>query len=172
MGSPSTTLSAASSNNMKPAPPASTTPASFKTGNRSGVRSSDNRPASRAARNVAPSVAPDAADALAASLASRTTVKIVPSIGLSTAWYAEADAALRASANSVAVLPALAESLPDSPRRICDKMTPELPRAPMSDPCEMAWQVGSIPGPAWSSSATTASRVRAMLVPVSPSGTG
>ena len=53
-------------------------------------------------------------------------------------------------------------------------MTPELPRAPMSDPCPMARQTSDRPAPAWtpSSSATTASRVSAMFVPVSPSGTG
>ena len=44
----------------------------------------------------------------------------------------------------------------------------------MSEPCPMAWHTAGRPDPAGtpSSSATTASRVRAMLVPVSPSGTG
>ena len=51
-------------------------------------------------------------------------------------------------------------------------MTPLLPRAPMRLPWLMALQVGSAPSSAFSSSATTASSVRAMLVPVSPSGTG
>jgi hypothetical protein len=59
------------------------------------------------------------------------------------------------------------------PRRIWDRMTPELPRAPMSDPWVMAWYTlfGS-DGSLWSSSLTTDSRVRAIFVPVSPSGTG
>jgi hypothetical protein len=51
-------------------------------------------------------------------------------------------------------------------------MTPELPRAPMSEPWLMAVHVDAMSGPAPSSSPTTDSRVRAMLVPVSPSGTG
>ena len=70
-------------------------------------------------------------------------------------------------------------------------MTPELPRAPISDPREMARQVAamSVPlapsetseptrpsepsEPSTSSRAlTTDSTVRTMLVPVSPSGTG
>ncbi len=52
-------------------------------------------------------------------------------------------------------------------------MTPEFPRAPISEPWAMALEVTAISG--WSnlsSSAITDSMVRAMLVPVSPSGTG
>ena len=71
-------------------------------------------------------------------------------------------------------------------------MTPEFPRAPMSDPWATALHTAAMVGapsparpraplaaPAGSrspstsaSSATTDSTVRAMLVPVSPSGTG
>ena len=53
-------------------------------------------------------------------------------------------------------------------------MTPELPRAPINEPWATALQTSPIEasGPRPSSSSTTASRVRAMLVPVSPSGTG
>jgi hypothetical protein len=50
-------------------------------------------------------------------------------------------------------------------------MTPELPRAPMSEPCDTARQISAIPS-AESSSPTTDSSVSAMFVPVSPSGTG
>ena len=60
------------------------------------------------------------------------------------------------------------------PRRSWERITPEFPRAPMSDPWPMALHTSARPAPAstpWSSS-TTASSVRAMLVPVSPSGTG
>ena len=46
------------------------------------------------------------------------------------------------------------EKVSASLRRICDRMTPELPRAPMSDPCETAWQISAIPS-AESSSPTT-----------------
>ncbi len=58
------------------------------------------------------------------------------------------------------------------PRRICDRITPELPRAPMSEPCEMALQTAARSGPAVLSSSCTDCRVSAMFVPVSPSGTG
>ena len=42
----------------------------------------------------------------------------------------------------------------------------------MSEPWLMALQVAPMSGGAWVSSSTTDSRVRAMFVPVSPSGTG
>ena len=60
------------------------------------------------------------------------------------------------------------------PRSSCERMTPELPRAPIRDPCPMALHTSASPAPAStpSSSLTTASRVSAMFVPVSPSGTG
>ena len=57
-------------------------------------------------------------------------------------------------------------------------MTPELPRAPMSDPLAIALQAAPIASPSavsrsrTSSALTTLSTVRAMFVPVSPSGTG
>ena len=51
-------------------------------------------------------------------------------------------------------------------------MTPELPRAPMSEPWLIALHVAAMSPPAVAISATTDSRVSAMLVPVSPSGTG
>ena len=51
-------------------------------------------------------------------------------------------------------------------------MTPLLPRAPMSAPWEMARQISARPAPARRSSSLTAASVKAMLVPVSPSGTG
>ena len=55
---------------------------------------------------------------------------------------------------------------------ICDRITPLLPRAPISEPWLIASHVGSSSPGAASISATTASSVRAMFVPVSPSGTG
>ena len=53
-------------------------------------------------------------------------------------------------------------------------MTPELPRAPISDPWLTARQTSAMAArsPRPSSSSTTASSVSAMFVPVSPSGTG
>ena len=128
-------------------------------------------------------------DTIAAAIpaAARATVRIVPSIGFSTAWYAAAEAAASASATRAPVASPASRSVPVRPRRIWLRMTPLLPRAPMSDPWLIASHVGPRPGspagspstrPAWptwasrSSSSTTASSVRAMFVPVSPSGTG
>ena len=72
---------------VKPRPPASTTPASLRTGSRSGVRSTAAfvaapTPSSRVASAASP--APRAASA--ASAAARATVRIVPSTGRTTAW--------------------------------------------------------------------------------------
>ena len=76
------------------------------------------------------------------------------------------------------------------PLKICERITPELPRAPMSEPWlrhfANVFMSRPLPPPAGmpgepapdaveeasSTSAWTASSVRAMLVPVSPSGTG
>jgi hypothetical protein len=60
-----------------------------------------------------------------------------------------------------------------APRTICERMTPELPRAPISAArvtvCASAGRGASIT----SASASTSERmVSAMFVPVSPSGTG
>ena len=65
-------------------------------------------------------------------------------------------------------------SVSATPRSSWDKMTPELPRAPMSEPWAIAWQTSPISADAGfaSSSATTEATVRDMFVPVSPSGTG
>lgn len=93
-------------------------------------------------------------------------------MGLSTAWYAAAEAAFSASATFNPVPSVASLRVPTRPRRIWLRMTPLLPRAPIRLPWLMALQVGSSPWSAPSSSATTASSVRAMLVPVSPSGTG
>jgi len=50
-------------------------------------------------------------------------------------------------------------------------MTPELPRAPISEPRPIAWQISAMEFAVFSSLLTDSS-VRAMFVPVSPSGTG
>ena len=57
------------------------------------------------------------------------------------------------------------------PRMIWERITPEFPRAPMREPWRTALHTAGMPS-APSNSFTTDSRVRAMLVPMSPSGTG
>ncbi len=57
------------------------------------------------------------------------------------------------------------------PRSSWDRMTPEFPLAPISEPWAMALHTAARSSSSPSSD-TTDSRVSAMLVPVSPSGTG
>ena len=170
--SPSMMCIAESSSNKKPAPPASTTPACFNTGSCSGVFASAARPATRALCKTARNDPPPSAAMTAASADSRTTVRMVPSMGFNTASYAATEAAFKASASFAPLTSVTVEKVPAMPRKICDKITPLFPRAPMSEPWLTAWQVEAKVSVAPSSSATTASSVRDILVPVSPSGTG
>src|SRR5256885_1558385 len=59
------------------------------------------------------------------------------------------------------------------PRKIGERMTPEFPRAPMSAPCDARRAVRERSESSRSGMSSTADcKVRSMLVPVSPSGTG
>ena len=108
---------------------------------------------------------------------SRRTVRIVPSTGLRTALKATFTPRRQARAMSAGVGSSwfFASQRPSAmPRRICEVMTPELPRAPMREPWVMALAISSMvasAGRAWTS-LTTVPRVSDMFVPVSPSGTG
>ena len=102
---------------------------------------------------------------------------MVPSTGLRTALKATFTPRRNAWATSagVACAGSLASQSPSArPRRIWLVMTPELPRAPMSEPCVIALETSSMEAPAGraSTSRTTVPSVSDMLVPVSPSGTG
>ena len=155
-------------------PPASTTPAWARTGSRSGVRASASAAPERAASATVRTDDPGSAASRAASAAPRATVRMVPSTGRITAWRASSSATVRALASSAAPgAPSDAPSPSAMPRSSWERITPEFPRAPIRDPWEMALQAAAMSG--WESrpsSSTTDSRVRAMLVPVSPSGTG
>ena len=111
---------------------------------------------------------------LAAAALSRSTVRMVPSTGLRTAWNATSTA----WENAESMLSAFTASCPTlpshRPRRICDVMTPELPRAPMRAPVVMALRISAPPAPMgrFARFSTTVSSVSDMFVPVSPSGTG
>ena len=104
------------------------------------------------------------------------TVRIVPATGLRTALKATRTPLRRATATSdgVASGPSAATRPSATPRRIWLVMTPELPLAPMREPWVMAFATSAMLAPAGraSTSFTTVPRVRDMLVPVSPSGTG
>ena len=69
----------------RPAPPASTTPASFKTGRRFGVLSSDSFAASIACSMTMTISSSNSATLTAAAAHSRATVRMVPSVGRITA---------------------------------------------------------------------------------------
>ena len=107
----------------------------------------------------------------AASAAADTTLKIVPSAGSKTASYASSVARLNARATwSASAGPASTASA--NARRIWARMTPELPRAPTSDPLRTARATAGDSDDERSSAATTASIVITRFVPVSESATG
>src|ERR1700736_1685670 len=157
-----------------PKPPASTTPASRRTASWSIVRSTAAwlswTTRSRTTRRSSLS----AAAAVAAVAASRMTVRMVPSVGFITARYATADASVSARATPFASTVVWPVRPCARPRRICDRITPLLPRAPMSDPCAAAAITESIASGvgACCASSTAERSVKYMFEPVSPSGTG
>ncbi len=113
-----------------PSPPESTTPALRSTWSWVGVAAT----ASLAARTTWPSMSGRSALAPAAALAatptSRATVRIVPSTGRLTPRYATSLAVAKAVARPAGVSSSMSASASAKPRSNCDRMTPELPRAP------------------------------------------
>ena len=172
---PSISPTTPSTISTKPFAPASTTPARASTGSRSGVRASDSRAVSStfgiaSEKSPGPSPAPSST-ALAAD--SRTTVRIVPSTGFSTAASSDRAPALNADANSLHDTRERPCNPPEKPRRNWDSIMPQLPRAPSSaDRATTAatWSIRLSPDAV--RPLATASRVMARLVPVSPSATG
>ena len=111
--------------------------------------------------------------AATASDTSRITVRIVPSAGFVTALYAAAEASSSPAARLLGVTSVAPSTPRASPPMICERITPEFPRAPMSAPCDMAASTAPAAGSAQRSASSIVERiVRYMLVPVSPSGTG
>ena len=96
------------------------------------------------------------------------TVSIVPSTGLRTAAYASSLAPRKARSRSSDSASASA-----APRTICERITPELPRADISAArvASRASACRSVAVEA-SSASTTPRAVSVRFVPVSPSGTG
>src|SRR3989442_15605883 len=120
-----------------PNPPAPTPPAAGGFYGGTGVPSTpDGAPAAAAAITRGTVASGLLAAVAAARPASRATVRMVPSVGLFTARYA----AFAASSNAAASSPGVSELLPSTarakPRKIWDRITPELPRAPIRLPCE------------------------------------
>src|SRR5215471_2711473 len=98
---------------------------------------------------------------------------MVPSVGLFTARYAALAASSNASASSRGVSSDLSWTALAKPRKICERITPELPRAPI----RLSWAaIRAILLTSLACESRTCSTadcsVSSMLVPVSPSGTG
>ena len=104
----------------------------------------------------------------AASAIARIAVSIVPSTGFFTARYAASLAERNAFARS-----SLTASESVAPRTICERITPELPRAPISAARETSCaRPARSSGPSSCSASSIARTVSVRFVPVSPSGTG
>ena len=107
------------------------------------------------------------------SAISRMTDSIVPSTGSRTARYAASRAPWNARATTAASIFSASPSTSAAPRRICDRITPELPRAPISAARVTSFtSAGRSVALERSRPSTTARAVDVMFVPVSPSGTG
>ena len=119
------------------------------------------------------SVTPSLISSCALCEAPRATVRIVPSFGFITALYAVSTALSKLSASTAASSVSCSRATLVNPRRSCERITPELPRAPRSDPVEMLLQTAVMSSRSvFSTSAAADMIVIVMLVPVSPSGTG
>src|SRR5256885_915066 len=99
--------------------------------------------------------------------ASRATVRMVPSVGLLTARYAALAASSNAPASSAGVSELLPSTARAKPRKICERMTPELPRAPMRLPCDASLAILLTSAACDSFTSSTADcTVSSILVPV------
>ena len=173
----------ASSRTSRPRPPASTTPASASTSSCSGVFSNAMTAASPAAVIARASPSPVFAYCSTTSPAACSTDTIVPG----TSW--PPIDAITSSAPWRSAAPRIAESIscrsPAAsavtsaiPRRIWDRITPELPRAPFSAPTDKAAATRvTSPTPVREIATVLASAsaeriVNSMLMPVSESATG
>ena len=170
---PSSPATAPRTSSTRPAAPASTTPASRRTGSISRVASTVASPASSTSASWRSTGSPAACSARSAI--ARIAVSIVPSTGWRTAPYAASDAPRNARATAGAVItPASALSDSAKPRIIWERITPLLPRAPISAALLAARAIAAGDEPSGTSASPSARRpaVSARLLPVSPSGTG
>ena len=92
------------------------------------------------------------------SAISRMTVSIVPSTGRFTARYAVSLAPRKARLRSEELTPSCWPSTSTKPRTICEKMTPEFPRAPMSAARVTSFATASLSAAVDASSASTIER--------------
>ncbi|CRH64122.1 Uncharacterised protein [Chlamydia trachomatis] len=130
----------------KPKAPESTTPFSLRTGNKSGVRATDSYASTTIASRSSCLVACFCSSLSAQSDTSFKTVRMVPSTGFLTALKATFTPFRKAFAMSSTLrTSSVAPTRPSLiPRKIWLVITPELPRAPISDPCVIACAISSI----------------------------
>ena len=109
----------------------------------------------------------------ALSAAPLATVKIVPSFGFITALYAVSTAFCTAWDKTGTVTSCSLPITFANPRKSWDKITPELPLAPRSEPEDIAFAIDTISGCSKALTSFAAARIVIdIFVPVSPSGTG
>ena len=106
------------------------------------VRSSARAPASAAAR--ATSDSDPAEDRPAAAAASRSTVTMVPSTGSLNAWSTSVTA-VRSARRYVEASTTVKVAASPTARSTCDRITPELPRAPWTAPWPNATAISRAP---------------------------
>jgi len=171
--SPRKAASIPSSATTQPRPPASTTPAFFRTGFWLTVFAKATFASSKAAAWTTSKQVFFLAVFSALAAARRATVKIVPSAGFITALYAASTPSCSAWAHSRPLQISSPFSFREMPRNNRDRITPELPRAPRSIAFAAISAAFSKVGSATPRrSAAAVLMVMDILVPVSPSGTG
>ena len=157
----------------RPCPPESTTPASFKTGSISGVFDKTSSACSIIFNSASSMSSVSSATSAALSDTPFATVRIVPSFGFITALYAVSVALCVALAMSSTVKLSSPDISFVNPLNSCERITPELPLAPLNEPVAIAFASVSISGTAIAPTSFAADIiVSVILVPVSPSGTG
>ena len=97
----------------------------------------------------------------------------MPSFGFVTALYATSAPLLIAFAKLLTVISFSSLKTEQIPFKICDKMTPELPLAPLKAPfCTASHKLSKLLFGQAFNSLTALFKVKLIFVPVSPSGTG
>ena len=134
-GRPAATWRKASSSRTNPAPPASTTPAVLSTGSSSGVRArAVGRPAGAASSTASRSGALGRRRGRAVGGGSRPRSGSSPPPGSGRPGRRRRRRAGQAVGEHAGVDSVVLRTASARPLRICDRITPELPLAPMSDP--------------------------------------
>ena len=122
---------------------------------------------------ISRSFSPATARSLALLAAPLATVRIVPSFGFITALYAVSTAFSHAEARIATLISSYSLITLLKPLNSWDKITPELPLAPLREPDEIALAKAAILGSLIAATSLAADIIVIdIFVPVSPSGTG